>query len=652
MSYKQSLIAVALCVAAMWMIPGAVLAQNPPPGAPPGVVSITNQYIEYVFGESGQFTYGNIAYDITGRFGVVSKIGDPETTDDDNLGLVAMVAATYPIINSLRVRVGANTSVVGNNGSWTKTPQAYVQPAAGQAKGVTGPYMEAEWTTTAGANVGAVAVGIVAHLVRDQVRMQITLTNRGANAQSVGLAVFSVPTPTGAMGIAFPFVPGVGQVLASGSGPQFYGQVLSGQKIPASLEAFSVVTNPTRVVRYTLRLQDCTVPDYVGIGDYGDLLTPAVRLPAGYVPDPIVPVDTLSVLLEWAQRTLAPGASRKIVTYYGVGAASSAWTHGSTRDHVVLAVQGPRAAKYDTLNSTGLTPDTFKIKAYVYNLDTDPGPYDLKDVSAYLFLPNGLELDPSSSAQQQIGPVPINSEAAPVEWTVRATGDYVGELQYYVTAKDTSGWQQIVSRKIMVPAVKHTVVTGGFQMVSVPFAANNPSPEHLFRWSSGSFFAKYYDPSGLGSYKSVIAVEPGQGFWLLPYILKAGETMPVQLADDAQIAGENSGHQLDLIQLELKQGWNMIGNPYVYPIYLGQLMVWNKTTNTTINFDDAVANNWISRTIFQWNSSKGTYEYLKGNDAYLLPWKGYWVRASVPGTLIFRPAAWPGSGVLAQPGGF
>ena len=656
MSYKQILIAVALCVAAMWMIPGAVFAQNPPPG----VVSLTNQYVQFALGESGQVTdlSTQTTYDIAGRFGVVSQKGDPETTADDNLGLIAMAAAAYPIINSLRIRVGANTYVVGNNGSWTKTPQAYVQPAAGQAKGVTGPYMEAEWTTTAGANAGAVAVGIVAHLVRDQARMQITLTNKGANAQSVGLAMFSVPTPTGSMGIAFPFVPGVGQVLASGSGEQFYGRVLSGQKIPEFLEVFSVVTSPTNVVRYTLRPQDCTVPDYVGIGDLTDLSTPAVRLPAGYVPDPIVPVDTLSVLLEWAQKTLAPGASRKIVTYCGVGAASSAWTHRSgttvTRDHVALAVQGPRAAEYDTLNSTGLMPDTFTIKAYVYNLDTDPGPYDLKDVSAYLLLPNGLEYDPSSSAQQQIGPVPINSEAAPVEWTVRATGDYVGELQYYVSARDTSGWQQIVSRKIMVPAVKHTMVTGGFQMVSVPFGANYPSLEHMFTWSSGDFFAKYYNPSGLGSYQSVTTVVPGQGFWLAYGRLATGTTMNVQLADDAQINGEseNSGHQLGLIQLELKQGWNMIGDPYVYPIYLGQLMVYNKTTNTTINFDDAVAYNWISRTIFQWNSGKGTYEYLKGNDAYLLPWKGYWVRASVPGTLIFRPAAWPGSGVLSQPGGF
>jgi len=639
---------------AMLMGQGAALAQNPPPTAAPGVFSLTNSYIQFVLGESGQLTdSAKNTYDVAGRFGVAAAKGDPEITTDDGLALMEMASignVWYPVFNSLRVRVGAATQVVGTNGSWTKTPQVYSQPAAGQQKGVTGPYMDAEWTTT-----GNVAVGIVAHLVRDTVRMQITVTNKAAAAQSVGLAMFTVPTPGTTPGMGFPFVPGFGQVLASGSGPQYYGRILSGLNIPDFLEMFDNVMDPTVAVRYTLRYQDSTVPDYLAIGNFDDLQLPAVQLPAGYTPDPMTPIDNLSTLMEWTQRTLAPGASRTFITYYGPAAASSAWTHRSgtkvTRDHAMLAAQGPRALKYDTDTGAGLTPDTFTIKAYIYNLDTDPGPYDLQDVSAFLFLPKGLELDPTSDAQQQVGPVSINSEAAPVEWTVHATGDYVGELQYYVSARDTSGWQQIVSRKIMVPAVKHMTATGGFQMVSIPFTANEPYLDHMFGWSGGSFFAKYYDPS-VGSYQAVTSVQPGKGFWMAYNGLLTGQTMPVQLAGDAQIAGEVGGHQLGVIQLPLGQGWNMIGDPYVYPIYLGQLMVYSSTTDTTVGFDDAVAKNWISRTLFLWNSSKGAYEYVKTDDSQLLPWKGYWIRASVPVTLIFRPAAWPGGSVTTQVGGF
>ena len=662
MSHKQVLIAVALCIAAMWMISGAAFAQNPPTDqTPPEIMSITNQYIQYVIGVSGQITDSqNNSRDVTGRFGVVSEKGDPDNPADDGQDILA--DSSLPILNAMVVWINkGNHDILQGSGQWTKPPTVYSQPAAGQQKGVTGPYLEAIWLTNASAGAVAVEAHLIVHLVRDQVRMEITLTNKGATSQNVGFSMLTLPLTGQDVGVTFPFISGMGQVLASGSGEQFYGRVFKGLSVPSIVECFDSVMDPSIATRYTLGQQDCTPPDYFALADNSvvNLTNAQVSDPAGvnyYVPDPMNPITSLVVIEEWAQKALAPGASRKIVTYYGIGAASAAWTHTSgtkvTRDHVVLAVQGLPSVKYDTLNSTGLAQDTFKIKAYIYNLDTDPGPYDLKDVSAYLFLPKGLELDPSSSAQQQIGPVPINSEAAPVEWTVRATGDYVGELQYYVTARDTSGWQQIVSRKIMVPAVKHTVVTGGFQMVSVPFTANSPSLEHMFGWASGDFFAKYYDPSGLGSYQSVTEVVPGQGFWLAYGRLATGATMNVDLADDTQINGANTGHQLDLIQLKLSQGWNMIGNPYVYPIYLGQLMVYNNTTNTTVNFDDAVAYNWISRTIFQWNSSKGAYEYLKGNDAYLLPWKGYWVRASVPVVLMFRPAAWPGSGVVTQPGGF
>ena len=50
----------------------------------------------------------------------------------------------------------------------------------------------------------------------------------------------------------------------------------------------------------------------------------------------------------------------------------------------------------------------------------------------------------------------------------------------------------------------------------------------------------------------------------------------------------------------------MIGDPYVYPIYLGQLMVYSQTTDTTVGFDDAVAKNWISRTLFHMELQQGS----------------------------------------------
>lgn len=664
MQNKRTLIAVIFGVAtALLMSQCPVWSQVVPPevDTSPDAATLANAYISYSLGISGQYADAqNNTYDVTGRFGIASIKGDPETTLDDNINILGL--ADTAIENAMVVWVNkANHNIANGEGQWVKQPTVYSQPAAGQAKGVNGPYMEAEWLTNAANNGVPISVRLFVYLVRDQVRWDITLTNKGVTSQNVGFSLLTVPHTSESGGVTFPFVPGVGQVLASGSGGQYYGKIFKGATVPTFVEIFDDVMNPVVTTRFTLRQQDCTPPDYFALSDLAStaarLTTVQISDPTGanyYLPDPMAPITSLGVIEEWAQKALAPGASRRIITYFGMGAASAAWTHASgttvKRDHAVLAVQGPRAVKYDTDAGTGLSPDTFSIKAYVYNLDVDPGPYDLKDVSAFLFLPKGLELDMGSSAQQAIGPVAINSEAAPATWTVRATGDYVGPLTYYVSVRDTSGWQQIVSRSIMVPAVKHTLVTGGFQMVSVPYTANEPTLEHLFGWSSGSFFAKSFDPS-VNAYQTLTTVVPGQGFWMAYSGLATGATRPVTLAIDAQIAGEVIGRQLGLISVELKAGWNMIGDPYVYPIYLGQLMVYSKNTET-ISFDEAVSKNLISRTLFTWNSSKGAYEYVKTNDSYLLPWKGYWMYVRVPSTLMFRPAAWPGGSVTTQLGGF
>jgi hypothetical protein len=353
-----------------------------------------------------------------------------------------------------------------------------------------------------------------------------------------------------------------------------------------------------------------------------------------------------------------PGAYRKIVTYYGVGAASAVWNYrvGSRmeQDSVALAVQGPRSLKY---NSTGsgvndLDGQPFAVKAYLYNLATDPGPYDLDDVMVTLYLPPGLELAaaPPQTAQQAIGRVPVNTEALPATWLVQATGEYSGELEYFITARAASGWQQVVSRKVMVPATKRNVFRSGYQLMHVPFTFNYLAVEHAFGLPRGSFGAKYYDPVS-GQYLPVTQLKPGQSFWMYVGGVARGKTQPFKLAADAAIIGQQLGKQLDEQDIDLLAGWNLIGNPFVYPIYWGQVLVYNKNGNTTVSLDQAVTNGWISKTLFSWIPENSSYESFRESDRLLLPWRGYWVRAKYPVTLVFRPSVPPGSDVTANPDG-
>ena len=49
--------------------------------------------------------------------------------------------------------------------------------------------------------------------------------------------------------------------------------------------------------------------------------------------------------------------------------------------------------------------------------------------------------------------------------------------------------------------------------------------------------------------------------------LSSGETSTFQLATDANIVGEEDGTQRLEQDVSLSTGWNMIGDPFVYPVY-------------------------------------------------------------------------------------
>jgi hypothetical protein len=162
----------------------------------------------------------------------------------------------------------------------------------------------------------------------------------------------------------------------------------------------------------------------------------------------------------------------------------------------------------------------------------------------------------------------------------------------------------------------------------------------------------YYDAAGTKNYVPVSQIQPGQAFWMAVYDIASGAKQTYTLADDAAIVGEQFGTQSKEQYVELLSGWNMVGNPFVYPVYVGQIMVYNKTTNLTYKFDDAVKNGWLSKTIYGWNQDRYAYDSMTTNDGMLLPWKGYWMYAKTPVTLVLRPAIFPGSGVSSLPGGY
>jgi hypothetical protein len=628
--------------------------------------TLSNRYLLVSLGKSGNV---DTDFEIPGRWAVVTTEGDPEVTGDNNQELVFLgAAAPCGLFGYFKIRIADTNYLVGDTttGGWAKAPTAYAAPPPGLGLGRTGGYIDAEWTVSGGSSqtTGSLAsVKIRMSIVRDQGRFEFTLTNLAATTQKIGFAMTgdSAVGPLDQNGYAY--LPGVGYWRQAASVPKCMGSLLIGSKVPEMFEIMDSVDSPTVVARNTLKLQDCTAPDCAAIGEYSDLAPVSMWPPTQYKPDPMSALADVTWSLCWNPAAMGRNGTRKIVTYYGVGAASTSWTYRVGRrmesDSVALAVQGPRALKYDSttidhVDHNDMTPFPATISAYVYNLATDPGPYTLDDVTVSLYLPLGLQLstDTAQTAQQSVGRVAVNSESQSVTWAVVPTGEYSGELEYFVTARDVSGWQQIVSRKITVPATKKSVFRSGYQLMSVPFTFNNMSVEHALGLSAGSFGARYYDPVA-NKYLPLTQLQPGQSFWMYISSVKRGTVLPFEVAADGAIVGEDSGKQLREQYVVLKRGWNLVSNPFVYPMYWGQVLVANTSDPviSTVSLDQAVTNGWLSKTLFSWIPESGTYDHFSDTSRLLLPWRGYWVYARSAVTLVLRPPVPPASDVTTEPGG-
>lgn len=636
---------------------------------------------------------------VSGRWGITTVAGDPEQADDNDKPLTFMGFWPCHYFGYWKLRIGNDMRMIGTDGSWYTpgngqpmySPTLYPTPppdlvSKEKTLGVTGPFLRAIWRCTGGSG-SEIRTEIRIHLVRDMARFEYRITNFGTATESVGLSQNGdVETGDPAMigsnvggyygpydnrNYAFMAGTGASQPIGEQRAMMFGGFDPEDGKtlnppVPDWFEVYDDVTSPVSMARNVLALEDATKPDVVAIGEYNDLYHKDMWVPTDYRPDKLHNILDMCWVLCWAQKPLAPGATRTIITYYGVGAATSRWTYLSgrnpTRDQAVLAVQAPRSIRYDSTTmqpgAAELSPASFSVKAYVYNLATDPGPYDLRDAVASIYLPKGLQLVPQLAGNEATksldGIVELNSESAAVEWKVMATGDYAGELPIYVSVvdKDPSGrhWQQSVTRKVFVPATKRGQFQFGWQLMHVPFAFNNPTIDYVFGLTTGLFSAKYYDTE-TKTYRPLTQVTPGQSFWMYVDGPTWGHPRTYYLVTDAAIVGEalGTGRQTLEQHIQLARGWNMVGNPFVYPVYWGQVLVYSGGETRTL--DDAYRSGWIDKTLFSWNTDKWDYDISSDTQTLLNPWKGYWVNTYRPVTLVIRPPAFPAGDVTAYPGG-
>jgi len=144
------------------------------------------------------------------------------------------------------------------------------------------------------------------------------------------------------------------------------------------------------------------------------------------------------------------------------------------------------------------------------------------------------------------------------------------------------------------------------------------------------FFLFSFDPT-IGGYVmappcDAIDDSPGRGYWVRTY----DDEVPI----DASVELLSSP-----LTVDVKEGWNQIGDPFALPVCLREIQVVNGMQ--TASFTEASDLGWVSQYLFAYSSAIGGYQMINPPDGSLEPWQGYWFRAYTDCKLIIPPVPCP-----------
>lgn len=222
----------------------------------------------------------------------------------------------------------------------------------------------------------------------------------------------------------------------------------------------------------------------------------------------------------------------------------------------------------------------------------------------------------TSTGTQQDGPNLYNYK---LNALAAGTYDIVASkagLQSTTTRVAVTAGQQLYTLDLTLDALH--VFSAGLSMVSTPYnySASDPATllgtaaaaTHLATWVNASSGYAYYPQAPADK------IRPSVGYF-------------VQL--DAASALNVAGTPVDTSQLyaiHLLPGWNMIGNPFPFIVNWFDASVRQGTQTMTLQ--DAIAAGLVKNALWTYGNGQYTLAFQ------LLPWQGYWVKATQDLTLL------------------
>ncbi|HPD31499.1 MAG TPA: hypothetical protein PLL20_16025 [Phycisphaerae bacterium] len=180
---------------------------------------------------------------------------------------------------------------------------------------------------------------------------------------------------------------------------------------------------------------------------------------------------------------------------------------------------------------------------------------------------------------------------------------------------------------------------GGWNLISIPLDSDNPNvtavlaaleqagnalPGHLLRYRADAYQA-YPD--------EMTTLARGEGYWLR---LDQASTFSVR----GKAAKQN-------VLIGLTDGWNLIGCPTDVPVLWAACSVSDGSQTKTVT--EAGQTGWIQSTLLYHEPVSGYRLVIPGetgDDAYLRPCQGYWLRAFRHGLILVVPPEGGAAGIL------
>ena len=626
------------------------------------------------FGIAGSIGYQNCIYPnysmvVEGRYGFASgSTGSIQSSRDDFM-MLNFAMPFEPGNSSCYTVIDVNNKrfLFGNGGPWELA-----------FRGVSDRYLEAEQV------VSGVDVNLHVDVIGDAARYDYVLTNQTGSQAPIGLwqgawmylldnnlnqkgGLDANDSPDNVF-ISIPNqrTPNIETIYTRSANPSVFPPSIDIDWSQVEPYGLRIETGPSPSTTDPVTgISDATQADVLMLGFHGETSTaflledirqgapnmpantfPIVHTSPGIQQSDLDYTDNPAYVLKYLAQPVAVNGTREIVQYF-----RDTWGQSNYAPPYSVVIDAPHVLNYDPNGLNGLTPNPSTIRVWVDNtrgFSTAEQEIPLQNVRITLDLTNtnGMTIVGGGKTQTKTIARIESRRMASVDFQVQADGIATGIQPLAVEVVAPPGPTKTVSGTIDISTTPKLPVVGGSNLVAFPWTFSDSSLDTIFGLTQPTQYQAFsWDPSQQG-YVLATSAQRGVGTWLVVpnpslipqgyFNLNSNPTLPTDMA-----TGEGS--------IALAQGWNLIGNPYPYPIPLGDLIgVPAGDPTHTYKWVDLVGANFVSPSMAFWDTTQSppSYNFISGADAEMQPNTGYWIFVTDLGlTLEFPPVFLEGANV-------